>query len=92
MAKKAKDAATVTIKLTPRAAQFFGALLCMIGGVPRGPRGEIVNDVLAQLMTQGIDSANATMRLSEWRQYWTDGMTPAIPSSLANEWPHWSPK
>jgi hypothetical protein len=80
----------VTIKLTPRAAQFFGALLCKIGGIPSGPRGEIVNDVNAQLIAQGIVSAEATMRLAEWRQYWTDENIPTFPGILANDWPSWS--
>jgi hypothetical protein len=80
----------VTVKMTPRVAQFLGALLCKIGGVPSGPRGEIVNDIIAQLLKQGIESAGATMRMSEWSQYWLDGKIPSIPGVLAKDWPVWS--
>lgn len=83
---------TVTVKMTPRAAEFYGALLCKIGGKPDGPRAEVVTSVLEQLRAQDVRSADATMRAAEWRQYWLDEKTPVIPGILCGQWPAWSAK
>jgi len=82
----------VTITLTPRAAEFFGALVCKIGGSHSGPRGEIVESFRQQLIAQGIESANGSVTPREWREYWLEEKVPTLGSLLANQWPRWSRK